>query len=98
MSDLSDNKKVKILGVLDGNSKDDILPFLQSIPKEILVSLEGVTIDMGASYFSALKELIDDVDRFNRIVTIDRFHVAKLLGDKVDKERKKVVKKIKNRI
>ncbi len=32
------------------------------------MSLEGVTIDMGASYFSALKELIDDVDRFNRIV------------------------------
>jgi len=24
-------------------------------------------------------------------VTIDRFHVAKLLGDKVDKERKKIV-------
>jgi len=95
VSDLSDNKKVKILGVLDGNSKDDILPFLQSIPKEILLSLEGVTIDMGASYFSALKELIDDVDRFNRIVTIDRFHVAKLLGDKIDKERKKVVKKLK---
>ena len=33
-----------------------------------------------------------DVDR---IVTIDRFHVAKLLGDKVDKERKKVVKQLK---
>jgi transposase len=84
-----------IVSDLNGNSKDDILPFLQSIPKEILLSLEGVTIDMGASYFSALKELIDDVDRFNRIVTIDRFHVAKLLGDKVDKERKKVVKKLK---
>jgi len=95
VSDLSDNKKVKILGVIDGNSKDDILPFLQSIPKEILLSLEGITIDMGASYFSALKELIKDVDRFNHIVTIDRFHVAKLLGDKVDKERKKVVKQLK---
>jgi len=95
VSDLSDNKNVKILAVLDGNSKGDILPFLQSIPKQILLSLEGVTIDMGASYFSALKELLDDVDRFNRIVTIDRFHVAKLLGDKVDKERKKVVKKLK---
>jgi len=95
VSDLSDNKKVKILGVIDGNSKDDILPFLQSIPKKILLSLEGITIDMGASYFSALKELIKDVDRFNHIVTIDRFHVAKLLGDKVDKERKKVVKQLK---
>jgi len=95
VSDHSDNKKVKILGVVDGNSKDDILPFLQSIPKDILLSLRGITIDMGASYFSALKEVIDDVDKFNRIVTIDRFHVAKLVGDKVDKERKKVVKQLK---
>jgi transposase len=95
VSDLSNIKKVKVLGVLDGNSKEDILPFLRSIPKEILLSLEGITIDMGASYFSALKEVIDDVDRFNRIVTIDRFHVAKLLGDKVDKERKKVIKRLK---
>ena len=71
------------MGVIDGNSRDDILPFLQSIPEDILLSLEGITIDMGASYFSALKALIKDVDRFNRIVTIDRFHVAKLLGDKV---------------
>jgi len=68
VSDLSDNKKVKILSVLDGNSRDDILPFLQSIPGKILFSLEGITIDMGASYFSALKALIKDVDRFNRIV------------------------------
>jgi len=95
ISDLSNTKKVKVLGVLDGNSKEDILPFLRSIPKEILLSLEGITIDMGASYFSALKELIDDADRFNSIVTIDRFHVAKLLGDKVDKERKKAIKKLK---
>ncbi|MCD4804270.1 MAG: transposase [Desulfobacterales bacterium] len=71
------------MGVIDGNSRDDILPFLQSIPEDILLSLEGITIDMRASYFSALKALIKDVDRFNRIVTIDRFHVAKLLGDKV---------------
>ena len=53
------------MGVIDGNSRDDILPFLQSIPEEILLSLEGITIDMGASYFSALKALIKDVDRFN---------------------------------
>jgi len=55
VSDLSDNKNVKILGVLDGNSKGDILPFMQSIPKEVFLSVEGVTIDMGASYFRLLK-------------------------------------------
>ncbi len=38
---------------------------------------------------------VGDVEIFNRIVTIDRFHIAKLLGDKVDHERKKVVKQLK---
>ncbi len=95
VSDLSKDKKIKILAVIDGRTKDEILPFLQSIPKDILSTLEGITVDMGASYFSALKEVINNNIRFNNTVTIDRFHVAKLLGDKVDKERKKVVYQLK---
>ena len=95
ITDLSNPGKVQILTVIKGRSKADILPFLKSIPKKILESLEGITIDMGASYFSALKDVIGDMNSFNRVVTIDRFHVAKLIGDKVDKERKKVVKKLK---
>ncbi len=95
VSDLSNDKKIKVLSVIDGRLKDEILPFLRSIPKEILLSLDAITVDMGASYFSALKDVIDNIDIFNRIVTIDRFHVAKLLGDKVDKERKKVTNQLK---
>ncbi len=95
VSDLSENKNIKILGVIKGRSKDVVLPFLQGIPKKILLSLDAITVDMGASYFSALKDVINDMTLFNRIVTIDRFHVAKLLGDKVDKERKKVIKQLK---
>jgi len=95
ISDISISHHVKILGVIKGRKKDDIFPFLNSIPNDKLLCLESITIDMSASYFPALKEVIDDIDVFNRIVTIDRFHVAKLLGDKVDKERKKVVKQLK---
>jgi len=95
ISDLSTDKKIKILAVIDGRSKDEILPFLETIPKEILIALDGIAVDMGASYFSALKDVIDDIDCFNRIVTIDRFHVAKLIGGKVDKERKKVTTQLK---
>jgi len=50
---------------------------------------------MGASYFSALKDIINDELVFNAIVTIDRFHVAKLVGEKVDKRRKKLVAELK---
>ena len=95
VSDISIPKKTKILSVIKGRTKEDILPFLKSIPERVLFSLEAITIDMGASYFSALKEIIVDIDDFNRIVTIDRFHVAQLIGNKVDKERKKVVNRLK---
>ncbi len=86
---------VKILAVIKGRKHEDIFPFLNSLPRDKLFSLESITIDMSASYFPALKKIINDDNIFNRIVTIDRFHVAKLLGDKVDKERKKVVKQLK---
>jgi len=95
ISDISKSQKTRILAVVKGRKKEDILPFLQSIPVSVLSSLEAITVDMGASYFSTLKELISDTKKFNHIVTIDRFHVAKLLGDKVDKERKKVIKQLK---
>jgi transposase len=95
ITDLSDACNIKLLAVLKGRSKDEVLPFLKTIPRRTLLAMEAITIDMGASYFSALKDLFDDDDAFNKIVTIDRFHVAKLLGDKVDKERKKVINKLK---
>jgi len=97
ISDTSVVHKIKILGVIKGRTKEDILPFLTSIPKDRLLSLDAITIDMSASYFPALKEVIGDIDAFNRIVTIDRFHIAKLLGDKVDKERKKVMRQLKEK-
>lgn len=95
ISDISVPKNVKILAVIKGRTKEDISPFLNSIPRNILLSLEAITIDMSASYFPALKEVIRDDEIFNTIVTIDRFHVAKLMGDKVDKERKKVFAQVK---
>ena len=95
ISDISISHHVKILAVIKGRKNKDIVPFLNSIPSDKLSSLEAITIDMSASYFPALKKIINDNNTFNRIVTIDRFHVAKLLGDKVDKERKKVVKQLK---
>jgi transposase len=95
LSDISMPKKINIIAVIKGRSKEDILPFLETIPKNVLLSLEAISIDMAGSYFSALKDVLNDNSYFNGIVTIDRFHVAKLIGDKVDKERKKVIKRLK---
>ncbi len=95
VSDLSHKGTVKIVGVVKGRSKEEIMPFLNNIPDRVLFKLESICIDMSASYFPALKERIDHDDFFNSVVTIDRFHVAKLVGDKVDKERKRLVNGIK---
>jgi transposase len=52
---------------------------------------------MGAGFFSSLKEVIDDDCIFNNTVTIDRFHVAKLIGKTVDDERKIITKELKKK-
>lgn len=96
ISDISTPKDIRILTVIDGRKAEDILPFLNKIPKKILFSLEGISVDMGAGYFSALQQLFKgNEELFNRIVTIDRFHVSKLIGTHVDKERKMVLGKLK---
>ncbi len=96
VSDISSLNNTKILAVIDGRTVDDIRPFLESIPPRILQNLEGISIDMSAGYYSALKELFKNIpEKFDEIVVIDRFHVAKLLGDKIDGERKKSIKALK---
>ena len=95
VTDLTHPHSVKIITVLDRRKKEDPSPFLQRIPRERLLDLDSICIDMGASYFSSLKDIINDDEVFNNIVTIDRFHVAKLVGGKVDKLRKKLVSELK---
>ncbi|MBF0362602.1 MAG: transposase [Oligoflexia bacterium] len=49
---------------------------------------------MGKGYISALKERIGE-ELYSKIVVTDRFHVAKLLGKIIDKERVKEMNKLK---
>jgi len=95
VSDISKNKNVSVIAVLDGRTLDDVVPFLETIPRKILLNLISICVDMGASFISSLKKVINDDFVFNKIVTIDRFHVSKLLGDAVDDERKVVTKELK---
>jgi transposase len=89
ISDISIPGRTRIIKVLDGRSQEEILPFFKSIPKNIWQQLESVSTDMGVSYLSTLRKVLDEY-LFDKIVTIDRFHVAKIINGKVDKERKKV--------
>ena len=95
VSDLSKAGQTKIIDVIQGRTKEELKPFMDSIPDEVLYGLESICVDMGASYLSALKERINNEHFFNYVVTIDRFHVAKQVGERVDKERKKLINKLK---
>ncbi len=97
ISDISKGSQVKVIAVIDGRTKDDVVPFLKTIPRKILLNLESICVDMGAGFFSSLKEVIDDDCIFNNTVTIDRFHVAKLIGKVVDDERKVITKELKEK-
>lgn len=95
ISDISKGRNVSVIAVLDGRTKDSVIPFLQTIPRKILLNLESICADMGASFLASFKEVINNDDIFNNIVTIDRFHVAKLIGTAVDKERKTITRELK---
>jgi transposase len=79
------------MAVLKGRTKDDSMTFLRKMPDEVLTKVQRICIAMSGSSFSALRERIDHQEVFDRLVTIDRFHFAKLLGEKGDKERKKML-------
>jgi len=95
ITDISNKGNTKVLAVLDGRTKESVVPFLKTIPREKLIALKSVCLDMGASFFSSFKEVINNDRIFNDIVTIDRFHVAKLIGKAFDDERKEIINDLK---
>ncbi len=97
VSNISKGQRIQILAVIDGRTKEDVMPFLKTIPRDILSNLDSICVDMGAGYFSSLKEVISDKGIFNDTVTIDRFHVAKLIGKAVDDERKIIIRELKEK-
>jgi transposase len=94
ISDISVEGHTRIIAVLKGRTKDDIMPFLRKMPDAVLTKVQSICMDMSGSYFSALQERLDNQEIFDRLVTIDRFHFAKLIGEKVDKERKKMLNQL----
>ena len=94
ISDITLSGQTKVLAVIDGRKKDDIKPFLDSIPDHVIKNLQSICIDMSGSYFAALKDRLTE-ELFAQLVTIDRFHVAKLIGAKVDKQRKRMLAELK---
>jgi transposase len=94
VSDLSIPGKVQIITVLRGRSESEVFPFLKRIPLAVVAQIEAICVDMGSGYQSTLKMWLSK-RTFNQLVTIDRFHVARLLGDKIDIVRKAEIRSLK---
>lgn len=84
MTDLTDPSKVEILTVAKGRDDKAGQECLMALSEQQRLKVRYHHTDMGPSYLKACRELLA-----NSQSVIDRFHVAKKLGEVADKLRKK---------
>lgn len=74
-----------VLYVADGRGQEALDPFYEAFSKEELEAIECVSMDMWRAY---LKSTRAHVPQAEEKICFDKFHVAKHLGDAVDKVRR----------
>ena len=85
---------LRVLGVLEGREKATVKKFFSSIPKRLRKTIRVVCSDMYEGYINAVKEVLG-----KRVqVVVDRFHVAKLYRQGLDKLRTKELKRLKKEL
>ena len=85
---------MRVLGVLEGREKATVKKFFSSIPKKLRKTIRVVCSDMYEGYINAIKEVLGQRVR----VVVDRFHVAKLYRQGLDKLRKQELKRLKQEL
>jgi transposase len=82
---VNDIKSSDVVFVADGRGKESASAFFESLTPEQLEALQVVAMDMSGPFISAAKDHLTDADKK---IAFDRFHVAKALGEAVDKVRR----------
>lgn len=72
----------RIVHAVEGTAKERLVPFLIKIKKRAK-SLKAVAMDMSRSFFSAVQEILPDVD-----IVFDRFHIMALMNKAIDEIRR----------
>ena len=85
--------KVHILTVLEGRNKLAVKSFFESIPRRLRLTVSAVCSDLYEGYINASKEVFGD-----KVITADRFHVAKLYRKKLVNIRKSELAKLKKNL
>lgn len=79
-----DTERTRVIDVLDGRKQEAVEEFYWNTPFEHLQTLESVSMDMWPPYIQATRQHVPDADLK---ICFDRFHVAKHIGDGVNKVR-----------
>jgi len=85
--------KTIILAVLEDRKKLTVQKFLETIPKRLRKKIVAVCSDMYDGFINAAKEILG-----KKVIVIDRFHVAKLYREGLNKLRKKELKRLKEEL
>jgi transposase len=86
---INDLSRGCVIGVLRERSKVKVKEWLRGLSKKQRRKIRWVAIDMWDGYFYAVREEISHAK-----IVIDRFHVQKALGEKIDKARRSVQNKL----
>ncbi|WP_041531335.1 ISL3 family transposase [Syntrophotalea carbinolica] len=82
---VSDQEQGHVLHVALGRNKKDLTDYYDSLSEEQKAGIESVSMDMWPAYINATLAKIPDA---SRKIAFDKFHVAKYLGEAVDKVRR----------
>jgi len=82
---VSDVERACLLEVIDSHKQQDIIECLKQQPIEVREKVMEVSVDMWAGFPKVIEEAFP-----NAAVVIDRFHVMKLVNDRLNKIRRAV--------
>jgi transposase len=82
---VSDHETGTVQHVSLGRRKADLVEYFDTLTPEQKESVEAITMDMAPSYISAAS---DEIPFALDKISFDKFHVAKMLGEAVDKVRR----------
>jgi len=82
---VSDLKAGRVLDVVDHRRKESLDGFWEGLTVEQMEGIEAVSMDMWEPY---IQSTLDHVPDAREKIVFDKFHIAKHLGDAVDKVRR----------
>ena len=91
VSIVSDQDNGTVLYVGKDRKKADLKQWFEALPRSCLEAIESVSMDMWPAFINATLEMVPGAESK---IAFDKFHVAKYLGEAVDKVRREEHRKL----